>query len=127
MPSDQIKDLSSNLTIVGGRIVWADGDFKTHAPSPLPVSPSWSPVKQFGGYQQGGRAAAQRAQVDVGLPGVLDRVSGLLCGCSRILLGAWALTRAGLGGAGPSLGPQVVLGRPRLLLLHLTIRRPSHG
>jgi predicted amidohydrolase YtcJ len=83
VPSDQIKDLASILTIVGGRIVWADGDFKTHAPSPLPVSPSWSPVKQFGGYQQGERAAAQRAQADAGLPGVLDRVSGLLCGCSK--------------------------------------------
>jgi hypothetical protein len=46
---------------------------------------SWSPVKQFGGYQQGKRAA-QRVQVDVGLPGVLDRVSGLLCGCSKSCL-----------------------------------------
>jgi hypothetical protein len=81
--SDQIKDLSSILTIVGGRIVWADGDFKTHSPAPLPVSPSWSPVKQFGGYQKGRAAAAQRAQLDAERPGVLDRVSGLLCGCSK--------------------------------------------
>ncbi|HET6156970.1 MAG TPA: amidohydrolase [Dongiaceae bacterium] len=83
VPSDQIKDLSSILTIVGGRIVWADGDFKTHAPAPLPVSPSWSPVKQFGGYQKGRAAAAQRAQLDAERPGVLDRVSGLLCGCAK--------------------------------------------
>jgi predicted amidohydrolase YtcJ len=83
VPSDQIKDLASILTIVGGRIVWADGDFKTHAPEPLPVSPSWSPVKQFGGYQKGRAAVVQRAQLDAGRPGVLDRVSGLLCGCAK--------------------------------------------
>jgi hypothetical protein len=83
VPADQIKDLASVLTVVGGRIVWAAGGFKTHTPPALPVSPSWSPAKQFGGYQQGRPAAAERSRVEASRPGVLDRVSGLLCGCGK--------------------------------------------
>ncbi len=46
-----IKDLVSVLTVVGGRIVYADSEFAPHdAPLP-PVSPGWSPVARFGGYQ----------------------------------------------------------------------------
>ncbi len=48
---EEIKSLESILTIVGGKIVYAAEDFKEHAPPELPVSPDWSPVKTFGGYQ----------------------------------------------------------------------------
>ena len=48
---DELKELSSAMTVVGGRIVHADGDFNNYAPPALPMSPSWSPVAQFGGYQ----------------------------------------------------------------------------
>jgi len=47
---DRIKDLSSELTILGGRIVHASGDFHALAPPPLPVLPEWSPVAKFGAY-----------------------------------------------------------------------------
>jgi predicted amidohydrolase YtcJ len=50
VPEEQIKRLESALTIVGGKIVYAAGAFSKHAPSSLPVSPDWSPVKQQGGY-----------------------------------------------------------------------------
>ncbi len=50
IPEDEIKRLESLLTIVGGKIVYANGPFAKLAPSPLPVSPAWSPVKQYGGY-----------------------------------------------------------------------------
>jgi predicted amidohydrolase YtcJ len=50
IPVDEIKQLESVLTIVGGSVVYAAGDFSNLAPTPLPVSPDWSPVKEYGGY-----------------------------------------------------------------------------
>jgi predicted amidohydrolase YtcJ len=50
IPEDEIRNLESVLTIVGGRIVYAASEFSSMAPPELPVSPDWSPVKQFGGY-----------------------------------------------------------------------------
>jgi len=35
---------------VGGKVVYATAEFSKLAPPALPVSPSWSPVKQYGGY-----------------------------------------------------------------------------
>jgi predicted amidohydrolase YtcJ len=50
IPEDEIKHLESVLTIVGGKIVYANEPFAKLAPPALPVSPDWSPVKQYGGY-----------------------------------------------------------------------------
>jgi predicted amidohydrolase YtcJ len=50
IPEDDIKRLESVLTIVGGKIVYANEPFANLAPTPLPVSPDWSPVKEYGGY-----------------------------------------------------------------------------
>jgi len=50
IPEDEIKRLESVLTIVGGKIVYANEPFAKLAPPPLPVSPDWSPVKHYGGY-----------------------------------------------------------------------------
>ncbi|MGU7782100.1 amidohydrolase [Burkholderia sp. PU8-34] len=48
----QIKALSSVLTVVNGKVVHADEEFAPLAPPPLPVSPAWSPVAEFGGYSR---------------------------------------------------------------------------
>ncbi len=48
VPEEQIKSLESVLTIVGGKTVYAAGEFKKYAPPALPVSPSWSPAANFG-------------------------------------------------------------------------------
>jgi len=49
---EQIKDIHSMLTVVGGRVVYAEEPFEALAPPALPpVSPKWSPVAFFGGYQ----------------------------------------------------------------------------
>src|SRR5258705_12770008 len=45
-----MKDREAVLTIVGGKVVYATDEFSKLAPPALPVSPSWSPVKEFGGY-----------------------------------------------------------------------------
>src|SRR6201997_3653016 len=53
IPDEEIKQLESVLTIVGGKIVHATEEVSALAPPALPVSPSWSPVKEYGGYAKG--------------------------------------------------------------------------
>jgi predicted amidohydrolase YtcJ len=50
VPEEKIKGIESVLTVVGGRIVHATQEFRSHAPPEIPVLPEWSPVKVFGGY-----------------------------------------------------------------------------
>jgi predicted amidohydrolase YtcJ len=50
IPAEQIKQLESVLTIVGGKVVYAAADFTKLSPPSLPVTPDWSPVKYYGGY-----------------------------------------------------------------------------
>jgi predicted amidohydrolase YtcJ len=50
IPEEEIKHLESVLTIVGGKVVYASEEFSKLSPPALPVSPSWSPVKEYGGY-----------------------------------------------------------------------------
>jgi predicted amidohydrolase YtcJ len=46
-----IADTTSDLTIVGGRIVYGAEDFARHDDNvPPPAMPDWSPVRSFGGY-----------------------------------------------------------------------------
>lgn len=54
IPEEEIKRLESVLTIVGGRIVYTEDEFRQFGPVPLPVSPDWSPVKTVGGYARAG-------------------------------------------------------------------------
>jgi len=56
VPEERIKELVSVLTVVGGAVVHAAAPFDALGegltPPPLPaVSPPWSPVAHFGGYQ----------------------------------------------------------------------------
>jgi predicted amidohydrolase YtcJ len=48
---DEIAEITSDLTVVGGKVVHAAGDFagQGEAPPP-PAMPDWSPVRAFGGY-----------------------------------------------------------------------------
>lgn len=60
---DEIKDLESVLTMVGGKVVYAKGSYAELAPPPPPVARDWLPIKSYGGYQYqkrlGGPAANQ--------------------------------------------------------------------
>ena len=51
VPLEQIKDLTSDLTVVGGKIVHGNHGFKSLAPELPSPRPDWSPVRVFGGYQ----------------------------------------------------------------------------
>ncbi len=83
MDDEAIKDITSVLTVVGGRIVHGDGPFSSLAPPLPPASPDWSPVRTYGGYYQSPGAAVTRAQhgaPDIALHGhgrsSVDHLSG---------------------------------------------------
>lgn len=45
---DEITDITADLTLTGGAVVHAKGEFAAYAPAPLPTLPDWSPVPLFG-------------------------------------------------------------------------------
>jgi predicted amidohydrolase YtcJ len=48
---NEIADTTSDLTIVGGKVVYANSDFARYDEgAPPPAMPDWSPVRTFGGY-----------------------------------------------------------------------------
>src|SRR5712672_989535 len=69
-----IADTVSELTIVGGRIVYAAGIFASLDALPPAAMPEWSPVRRFGGYAawgDQGRGEMHRQQLDAS------------CGCAN--------------------------------------------
>jgi len=60
VPGEAIGDITSVLTLVGGKPVYGDADFKNLAPPLPPATPDWSPVRTFGGYQKRASADQQR-------------------------------------------------------------------
>ena len=52
VPEDEIQDIESVLTVVGGKVVHGAGDFGSLAPPLAPPMPDWSPVRRFGGYHR---------------------------------------------------------------------------
>jgi predicted amidohydrolase YtcJ len=76
-PEDEIAETTSDLTVVGGKVVYAAGDFTRHdAGAPPPAMPDWSPVRSFGGY--GGWADSERATQPA-----LRRELTMSCGCAQ--------------------------------------------
>jgi predicted amidohydrolase YtcJ len=51
VPGEQIGQLQSVLTILGGKVVYGTADFADLSPPLPPPAPDWSPVRTFGGYQ----------------------------------------------------------------------------
>ncbi|MGW4736019.1 amidohydrolase [Streptomyces shenzhenensis] len=51
VPEPEIAHIESLLTVTGGRIVYAAGEYEGLDEELPPVSPGWSPVAHFGGYQ----------------------------------------------------------------------------
>jgi amidohydrolase family protein len=92
VPEEEIKHLESVLTIVGGKVVYAAAEFSKLAPPALPVSPSWSPVKEYGGYAKGPAQALGTSHSVSGLHAKTS-VDGGIRPHLRVLgdLGLWAL------------------------------------
>jgi predicted amidohydrolase YtcJ len=60
VPGDAIADITSVLTLVGGKPVHADVEFKDMAPPLPPPMPDWSPVRFYVGYQKRAEAGSSR-------------------------------------------------------------------
>ncbi|WON78863.1 amidohydrolase [Serratia sp. UGAL515B_01] len=55
IPEDEISFLTSDLTVVGGKIVYGAGEFTSLDDNPLPPAmPDWSPTRTFKGYSAWG-------------------------------------------------------------------------
>lgn len=68
VPEAEILNLRSVLTVLGGKVVYGEGDYGPLAPVlPAPM-PDWSPITTFGGYY---RAPETRAKL------------AMSCGCSQ--------------------------------------------
>lgn len=76
---DEIRKLESVLTVVGGRIVYASQEFRTLGPELPPVSPNWSPVARFGGYDN--KVFSPPAHQHTPIMGADGRVWETGCGC----------------------------------------------
>jgi predicted amidohydrolase YtcJ len=72
-PGDEIADITSQLTIVGGKVVYAAGDFKQLDRPPPPAMPDWSPVRRYGGYAAWAEPRAEHAMTRLAQS----------CGCAR--------------------------------------------
>jgi len=60
IPEDGIADITSVLTLLGGKPVHSDAEFKNLAPPLPPAMPDWSPVRTFGGYQNRAESSPAR-------------------------------------------------------------------
>ena len=73
-PESEIADMTSDLTMVGGKVVYAAAAFARFDETPPPAAmPDWSPVRTFGGYAAWSEPAMQPA---------LLRKAAQVCGCS---------------------------------------------
>lgn len=65
VPEDQIQDIESVLTLLGGKPVHGAGDYASLAPPLPPAMPDWSPARYHGGYHKrteaGGHGLARTA------------------------------------------------------------------
>jgi hypothetical protein len=87
---DEIADTTSELTVVGGKVVFGVGDFARFDDArPPPAMPDWSPVRSFGGYA----AWVDREGVT---RNAVARKAALACGwdpgCSHDHAAAWSST-----------------------------------
>jgi predicted amidohydrolase YtcJ len=61
VPESDIPHLRSVLTVLGGKVVFGEGDYASMAPTLPKPMPDWSPVATFGGYHRSPQASAMLA------------------------------------------------------------------
>ncbi|MFT3825140.1 MAG: amidohydrolase [Chitinophagaceae bacterium] len=80
---EAIKHIEADLTVVGGKIVYAKGDFSSFSPPPVPVLPDWSPTAVYNGYYspslkqaKGNATAASFSMAEAHLPSGIHQCAG---------------------------------------------------
>ena len=77
-PEADIADITSTLTVVGGKVVYAGGRLQPEDNGTLPPAmPDWSPTRSFGGYGAWGDGEGKPLQA------ALKR-NAAGCGCDRL-------------------------------------------
>ena len=86
----EISDMSSHLTVVGGKVVYAAGEFASHDTAPPPAMPDWSPVRRYGGYAgwgekltSGQARALQAENAKKAKEQQLRKQQAAACGCAH--------------------------------------------
>src|SRR5690606_2264078 len=75
-PEEDIVHTTSELTMVGGKIVYAAGRFSDlDETTPPPAMPDWSPVNRYGGYAAWKDPQAEDNQT------TLRSIATASCGC----------------------------------------------
>jgi hypothetical protein len=74
-PEDELADITADLTLVGGKVVYGARDFAhLDDAAPPPAMPDWSPVRAFGGFA---------AWADPEVSGALTKRVAAACGCAQ--------------------------------------------
>jgi predicted amidohydrolase YtcJ len=82
VPVEQIKDIESMMTMVGGKVVYGAGAFSRLSPPLPPVAQDWLPVREYGEYYKRGVAEAQNLARAMSQPGIIaDGRAWEACGC----------------------------------------------
>lgn len=76
---DAIRNIESVLTMVGGQIVYGQAEYSPLAPVLPPVSPDWSPVAHYGGYDN--RESPPPMHDHTPIMAADGRVWSTSCGC----------------------------------------------
>ncbi|EWY38344.1 amidohydrolase [Skermanella stibiiresistens SB22] len=77
---NEIADTTSDLTIVGGKVVYGAGDFARYDETPPPPAmPDWSPVRTFGGYAGWGDGKSHGGSK---AEPALQMKAAAMCGCA---------------------------------------------
>jgi predicted amidohydrolase YtcJ len=79
-PEEDITGITARLTMVGGKVVWATGEYASLDPGAPPAMPDWSPVNRYGGYGAWATSAEGRATT------LLHRAAAASCGCATACL-----------------------------------------
>ena len=76
-PESEIADIASDLTMIGGKVVYASGSFAAQDEGELPPAmPDWSPVRNFGGFAGWGDHQGKPLQM-------VARRNAASCGCDK--------------------------------------------
>lgn len=76
---DDIRKIESLLTMVGGKVVYGTNKYASLSPELPPVSPDWSPVAHYGGYDNSQTAPPIHAHTPI--MSADGRVWQTACGC----------------------------------------------
>lgn len=77
--ADDIRKIESLLTMVGGKAVYGSGKYASLSPELPPVSPDWSPMAHYGGYDNSQSAPPVHAHTPI--MSADGRVWQTACGC----------------------------------------------